>query len=175
MYRVSAGQSLYAMSEWVDAMTNRRFKPGRVFYDRDGNKVNQYAHSGNGGRPKYMRLYDEDGIQTHAWIPGNLVPGCEYLPYVLLRTDAAGVPELPEPPKPKKEPRTAGTALRFRILERDGFRCRYCGARASDGAVLQVDHIHPASKGGKTQLENLITACFECNAGKRDRVIEVLP
>ncbi|MFI5038151.1 MAG: HNH endonuclease, partial [Solirubrobacterales bacterium] len=32
--------------------------------------------------------------------------------------------------------------LRFRVLERDGFRCRYCGRTASEpGVVLHVDHV----------------------------------
>jgi 5-methylcytosine-specific restriction endonuclease McrA len=34
--------------------------------------------------------------------------------------------------------------------------------------VLQVDHIQPAAKGGLGELLNLITACFDCNAGKSD-------
>jgi 5-methylcytosine-specific restriction endonuclease McrA len=58
--------------------------------------------------------------------------------------------------------------LRFRILVRDRFTCRYCGARASDGAKLAVDHVKPRSKGGKTEATNLITACEPCNSGKSD-------
>lgn len=61
--------------------------------------------------------------------------------------------------------------LRFQILQRDDFACRYCGQKASDGAVLEVDHIHPASKGGLTVEANLQTLCFACNRGKRDRLV----
>jgi len=59
-------------------------------------------------------------------------------------------------------------SLRFRILVRDRFRCRYCGAKASDTVRLDVDHVKPRSKGGKTVPENLITACWPCNSGKSD-------
>lgn len=61
-----------------------------------------------------------------------------------------------------------GRRLRFSILERDGFACRYCGARAPR-AELQVDHILPRAKGGTNHPDNLVTACRDCNAGKSAR------
>jgi HNH endonuclease len=56
--------------------------------------------------------------------------------------------------------------LRFRVLQRDGFRCQYCGRSPRDGATLHLDHVVPASVGGETSEENLITACETCNLGK---------
>ena len=56
--------------------------------------------------------------------------------------------------------------IRFKVFQRDGFRCRYCGRAAAEGAVLEVDHIVPRSKGGEDTLENLCAACWECNRGK---------
>lgn len=55
--------------------------------------------------------------------------------------------------------------LRYEILRRDGFACRYCGAKA-DEAELQVDHVLPVALGGGDEAENLVTACADCNAGK---------
>lgn len=55
--------------------------------------------------------------------------------------------------------------LRFAILRRDGFRCRYCGATAQD-ARLVVDHVQPIADGGTNDTHNLVTACGPCNAGK---------
>lgn len=65
------------------------------------------------------------------------------------------------------------TSLRFRftVLKRDMFTCQYCGRTPQMGAVLHVDHIHPESKGGTTELENMVTACFECNLGKTDIIL----
>ena len=68
-----------------------------------------------------------------------------------------------------------GKTLRFEVFARDGFTCQYCGQRPPD-VVLELDHIHPVSKGGPDDVLNLITACFDCNRGKRDKVIsEVAP
>lgn len=66
--------------------------------------------------------------------------------------------------------------LRFEILRRDGFSCRYCGA-SSDETKLVVDHVLPESLGGKTEPANLVAACQDCNSGKAsthpdDQVVE---
>lgn len=60
--------------------------------------------------------------------------------------------------------------LRYSVLERDGFVCKKCGHGNEDGARLEVDHIIPVSKGGKTELSNLETLCKDCNRGKRDKI-----
>ena len=59
-------------------------------------------------------------------------------------------------------------STRFEVFKRDSFTCQYCGKRAPD-VVLEVDHINPVSKGGDNDISNLITACFDCNRGKRDK------
>jgi hypothetical protein len=58
------------------------------------------------------------------------------------------------------------TRLRWEILRRDQFACRYCGARANDGAVLEIDHVLPKILGGKDKADNLVAACEACNSGK---------
>ena len=65
-------------------------------------------------------------------------------------------------------------ALRHQILQRDGFRCQLCGKSAqTDPTVeLEVDHLYPVSKGGKTEPTNLRTLCKACNRGKRDKYDE---
>lgn len=55
--------------------------------------------------------------------------------------------------------------LRFEILRRDNYTCRYCGAKAPDVA-LQVDHVTPVALGGSDEPTNLVTSCTECNSGK---------
>ncbi len=56
--------------------------------------------------------------------------------------------------------------LRYEILRRDGYRCRYCGNTADDGAKLHVDHVIPAALGGTDDPGNLVAACADCNRGK---------
>jgi hypothetical protein len=58
---------------------------------------------------------------------------------------------------------------RYDIMKRDGFKCCICGAKATDGVRLEVDHIMPVSKGGKSTDDNLQTLCERCNKGKRDK------
>lgn len=52
--------------------------------------------------------------------------------------------------------------MRFSVYERDGYRCKICG---KNGAFcdLEIDHIKPISKGGKSTYDNLQTLCRRCN------------
>jgi hypothetical protein len=63
---------------------------------------------------------------------------------------------------------TLSAALRWRVLERDGYRCVVCGRRPRDepGLVLHLDHIRPVSKGGRNEESNLRTLCVTCNMGR---------
>jgi len=65
---------------------------------------------------------------------------------------------------------TISPRLRFSILERDGYRCRYCGRGAPD-VTLHVDHVHPQSRNGTDDPDNLVTACEDCNQGKGSRLL----
>lgn len=59
--------------------------------------------------------------------------------------------------------------LRFSIYARDGYRCRKCGRKTDD---LEIDHIIPIAKGGKTVYENLQTLCHRCNVRKGAEIEE---
>ncbi len=61
--------------------------------------------------------------------------------------------------------------LRFMVFRRDSFTCQYCGRCIKDGIKLHIDHIIPKSKGGDLSIGNLVTACFDCNEGKRDVIL----
>jgi hypothetical protein len=52
--------------------------------------------------------------------------------------------------------------LRIQVYERDLYTCVYCGSQKN----LTLDHVYPESLGGKTELENLVTACRSCNIKK---------
>ncbi len=66
-------------------------------------------------------------------------------------------------------------SFRFQTLHRDNFTCQYCGCTPQDGIRLEVDHIIPRSKGGETTLNNLITACHNCNLGKKAMILDNNP
>lgn len=78
--------------------------------------------------------------------------------------------ETPEPIQKHKTLREPNLRLRFKVLQRDQFKCCSCGASpAKDPKVeLHIDHIKPWSMGGETELDNLQTLCSKCNYGKSD-------
>jgi 5-methylcytosine-specific restriction endonuclease McrA len=61
-----------------------------------------------------------------------------------------------------------------RILERDHYRCQYCGldgmVNFENSLILTVDFVHPRAHKGKKTPANLITACRPCNVIKGRRV-----
>jgi 5-methylcytosine-specific restriction endonuclease McrA len=67
-----------------------------------------------------------------------------------------------------KTTRDPSLRLRFRVMKRDNFSCRACGASPAVrlGLSLHVDHIKAWSLGGETVEENLQTLCEACNLGK---------
>lgn len=72
----------------------------------------------------------------------------------------------------RKNERTKVTpSLRYRIMQRDGFKCCLCGRTAANGIELEVDHIIPISKGGSSEEKNLQTLCRDCNRGKGSNVL----
>lgn len=100
-------------------------------------------------------------------------------------------------PKSERDPdRNIAPHIRAAVLERDGYRCRYCGipvihadirkiaAKLYPSSVdwdnrdpskqhagfqslwLQFDHVEPHSHGGRSSVENVVISCALCNFGK---------
>lgn len=63
-----------------------------------------------------------------------------------------------------------GLAKRFAVFQRDAFQCRYCARRPPE-VRLHADHVHPRAKGGTNHISNLVTACHECNMGKKAELL----
>lgn len=74
--------------------------------------------------------------------------------------------------KSRKTRRDINLRLRFRVMQRDNFKCCICGASPANDptVVLHIDHIIPWSKGGETIMENLQTLCSKCNLGKSNLI-----
>jgi len=57
-----------------------------------------------------------------------------------------------------------------RILERDKYRCQYCGldgmSSFENSLIMTVDFVHPRAQKGKKTPDNLVTACRPCNVIK---------
>ena len=62
-------------------------------------------------------------------------------------------------------PRSNPNFTRFNVFLRDKFSCQYCGNKNE----LTFDHLLPRSRGGKTNWNNVVTACSSCNVRKGGR------
>lgn len=58
---------------------------------------------------------------------------------------------------------------RFNVFLRDRFTCQYCGNQFPTHE-LTFDHVIPRSRGGRTNWENVVTACACCNLQKANRL-----
>ncbi|WP_433361824.1 RNA-guided endonuclease IscB [Streptosporangium sp. CA-115845] len=63
----------------------------------------------------------------------------------------------------------AGYEVREYLLAKWGRTCAYCGA---SGVPLNLDHIHPRSRGGSDRVSNLTLACIPCNQTKNATPVE---
>ena len=63
-----------------------------------------------------------------------------------------------------------GYEVREYVLEKWGRACAYCDAR---DVPLEIEHIHPRSKGGSDRVSNLTLACHACNQAKGNRDVRV--
>jgi 5-methylcytosine-specific restriction endonuclease McrA len=55
---------------------------------------------------------------------------------------------------------------RKNVLIRDRFTCAYCG---KSNKSLTIDHVIPRLKGGKTDFDNCVACCKDCNIKKGSR------
>ena len=62
-----------------------------------------------------------------------------------------------------------GYEVREYLLEKWKRACVYCDAT---NVPLEIDHIHPRSKGGSDRVSNLAISCHDCNQRKGDRPIK---
>jgi len=56
--------------------------------------------------------------------------------------------------------------IRKEIFERDGYKCVKCNSKK----YLELDHIIPVSKGGKSVRSNYQTLCQKCNIKKSNKL-----
>ncbi|MGF1467477.1 MAG: HNH endonuclease [Sandaracinaceae bacterium] len=79
--------------------------------------------------------------------------GATGVPRVLLLTDYGRVPRVPL------------RLSRRHLYMRDEYTCQYCGEQPGV-KELNLDHVVPRSRGGRSSWENLVTSCRPCNLKK---------
>jgi 5-methylcytosine-specific restriction endonuclease McrA len=70
-----------------------------------------------------------------------------------------------------KLPRREVRFTRRNIFHRDKSRCQYCG-KVFAQRELNLDHVVPLSRGGRSTWNNVVTACIPCNSRKGNRTPE---
>lgn len=64
--------------------------------------------------------------------------------------------------------KTKFKSIRFNkgnVYLRDRGKCQYCSTAISESKAT-FDHIIPKSRGGRTDWENIVTCCYNCNQSK---------
>lgn len=61
-----------------------------------------------------------------------------------------------------------GFEVREYLLTKFDRKCVYCDAR---DVPLNIDHVHPRSRGGSDRVSNLVLACIPCNQAKGNRPV----
>jgi len=57
------------------------------------------------------------------------------------------------------------------IWYRDSGECQYCGKKVTLNE-MHWDHVHPSSKGGKTNWTNIVCCCLDCNKKKGNKSLQ---
>ncbi len=113
-------------------------------------------------------------IAEKAWfLPASFVAAVMRLAEDLYGRNAVrlnGRGKKPAPPPRERKRSALSLSVRFAVLQRDRFRCVYCGAV---GVELHVDHRVSVADGGTDDPSNLATACIPCNLGKGRRSVRI--
>jgi len=79
--------------------------------------------------------------------------------------------KLPAVLRLKKKTATTKRGVKFsriNVYLRDDFTCQYCSVKQPVRG-LTYDHVIPRAQGGRTEWENIVTACYPCNSAKGNR------
>lgn len=101
------------------------------------------------------------GLAVLYFVNGWAMVGLSLVTGALLIRFAVRGPKHPARRRQRRRRVWSDEERRF-ILERDGWRCVYCGSTDE----LEIDHIVPFSRGGACSVENSQVLCRSCNASK---------
>jgi len=66
-------------------------------------------------------------------------------------------------------PRLEVKFTRRNVFLRDKFTCQYCAKEFPENK-LNLDHVIPRDKGGKTTWDNIVASCVKCNTRKANKL-----
>jgi 5-methylcytosine-specific restriction endonuclease McrA len=124
------------------------------------------------GHAHIVHRDDEDNYTTHdaeSWIGLTLrLPDWPQPRLRSVRCEFA-VPEIIVLSLYDRLPKKEVKFTRHNVFVRDRFICQYCG-HGHDPRELNLDHVIPRDKGGRTTWENVVTSCIRCNSRKANKM-----
>ncbi len=122
------------------------------------------------GHAHVVQVEGEEKFNTHdltSWIVySNEILGEEMIHSVKL---ALRVPKIIVLGIYDRLPRLEVKFTRRNVFMRDQFTCQYC-IKVLPETKLNLDHVIPRDKGGKTTWENIVTSCVKCNSRKSNKL-----
>lgn len=106
---------------------------------------------------------------THDWQDWADIPVGAGDDYVATPHRRIKIPRVILLPSFDRLPKSEVKFCRKNVYLRDRSRCQYCGIkfRSED---LNLDHVIPVSRGGKSTWENVVCSCIPCNKRKGHRL-----
>lgn len=164
---------------WNAALERAAVKPAHRVYTPDAEWFANIATVWNhlGRQPVYADMADPPSIKSPGGYSKRFGGWRKALDTFVSAMDASPVTDEEQPgivnlregqKSNRRTARSVNWRLRFLVFRRDGFKCRACGRSPANepGCELEVDHVHPWSRGGETILDNLQSLCNKCNGGK---------
>lgn len=152
----------------------------RGFAIRDGlTSRRQLRRSRRNRKTRYRKPRFLNRTRPQGWLPPSLqsrvenintwvkrlqkVAKIEAISFELVRFDMQLMRNPEIQGKEYQQGALAGYETREYLLEKWDRKCAYCGIK---DVPLEVEHIHPKSKGGSNSITNLTLSCHKCNTKK---------
>lgn len=122
------------------------------------------------GHAEIVQVDGEESYKTHdlrSWI--RYSAGCRDGELIRSARIALVVPKVLVLSLYDRMPRLEVRFSRRNVLLRDQFTCQYC-LRVFPEHQLNLDHVTPRDKGGRTTWDNIVTSCFRCNTRKANKL-----
>lgn len=124
--------------------------------------------------PTYTFLYRSTGGQQTMRVSKTLTPTSlrAFIRYIEKKILNSSCSSAILKKKMARERELMTPKFRQYILERDHYTCQKChnSTYIEPNLLLEIDHIMPLSKGGRTVEENLQVLCWRCNRYKGDKL-----
>lgn len=159
---------------WGAELEHRGEQIKLALHDRSAVRRNRRNRKTRYRKARFLNRKRESG-----WLPPSLQSRVEniatwvnrikrYVPITglsqeLVRFDMQAIENPEISGKEYQQGELQGYEVREYLLEKWGRKCAYCGA---ENTRLEVEHIHPKSKGGSNRVSNLAIACHCCNQEK---------